>query len=82
MTGICKRTHPKRGQYLEFWYDVIRVWKLPPEAFLQGGLGVIPLSVVAAGVEGEKLRIILQESKQAASGMAGPVSAKEVMAAE
>jgi hypothetical protein len=82
MTGTCSRIHPKRGRYLEFWYDVVRVWELPAEAFLNGGLGVIPLAVVAAGADAEKLPIILQESKEAASSIAGPMSAREVLAAE
>jgi predicted transposase YdaD len=47
LTGVYEKTFPGRGQNLWFWYDVIRVWREPPEKLLQAGLPVLPLAPVS-----------------------------------
>lgn len=44
MTGVLRKKHPPNRQYLEFHYDVLRVWQLPVESILAGGLGILPLA--------------------------------------
>jgi predicted transposase YdaD len=44
MTGVLHKRHPTGRQYLEFHYDVVRVWQLPLESILVGGLGILPLA--------------------------------------
>ena len=44
LTGTLQWRLPHAPPYLEFAYEVIRLWQLPPEAVLQGGLGTLPLA--------------------------------------
>jgi predicted transposase YdaD len=39
--------------YLLFHYRVVRVWEIPPETFLSGGLGIVPLAPLGAVAEAE-----------------------------
>lgn len=43
MTGVLRR-HRAGRSYLEFAYDVVRVWQLPVESLLSGGPGTLPLA--------------------------------------
>jgi hypothetical protein len=47
LTGIFEQSFPGRGPTLSFWYDVIRIWQVPPEALLTAGLSVLPLAPVS-----------------------------------
>lgn len=47
LTGSLQWRLPHGQPYLEFAYEVIRLWQLPPEAFLEGGLGTLPLAPLA-----------------------------------
>jgi predicted transposase YdaD len=42
---LSYRTPRPRGK-LDFRYDVLRLWKIPPRRFLKGGLGTLPLAVL------------------------------------
>lgn len=56
LTGTLARTYPDGREYLRFAYEVIRVWELPAEPLLSGGLGALPLALLtdeAAGRLGE-----------------------------
>jgi predicted transposase YdaD len=44
--------------YRVFEYDVIRVWELPPERFLAGGLSLIPLAPISAVTETDVRNVI------------------------
>jgi predicted transposase YdaD len=44
LTGQVRWNLPGRQPYLEFDYEVIRLWELPPEELLAGGLGTLPLA--------------------------------------
>jgi hypothetical protein len=47
MTGREQLRLPSGKQYLEFTYTVLRLWEIPPERFLEGGPGLMPLALVA-----------------------------------
>jgi predicted transposase YdaD len=49
--------------YRVFRYDVIRVWELPPERFLGGGLGLVPLAPISAVAEA-RLPDVLRRMKE------------------
>jgi predicted transposase YdaD len=47
LTGLYQRQFPDEKEYLRFRYRVIRVWQLPAESLLQGGLGLLPLAPIS-----------------------------------
>ena len=47
LTGTYERRHATGSAYLRFDYDVVRVWKLPVEPLLTGGLATLPLAPIA-----------------------------------
>lgn len=47
MTGIVHRRCPPDFQYLDFRYDVVRIWRLPLEPLLSAGLGTLPLALLS-----------------------------------
>jgi hypothetical protein len=51
LTGLLQREFPGESPYLIFRYQVVRVWQLPTETFLGGGLGIVPLAPLAAVAE-------------------------------
>ena len=53
LTGTFQRGFCGEPPYLVFRYEVVRVWQLSPEMFLSGGLGIVPLALLSAVVEGE-----------------------------
>ncbi len=58
LTGTFERSCPGRGRNLWFCYDVIRVWREPPERLLAGGLPILPLAPVSDVTE-ERLPEVL-----------------------
>jgi predicted transposase YdaD len=48
MNGAVQHRHPEGNCYLEFRYQVVRVWQRPVESFLTGGLGTLPLAPVSS----------------------------------
>ena len=46
LTGLWERRFGAEAAYRTFHYQVVRVWQLPAEAFLEGGLGVAPLAIL------------------------------------
>ncbi len=53
LSGVYRRSLPGGPSFLEFRYDVIRVWEQPVESVLNGGLGTLPMAPVSdlAGME-------------------------------
>jgi predicted transposase YdaD len=47
LTGVYEKEFPGRGRNVWFRYDVVRVWEVPPERFLQAGLPLLPLAPVS-----------------------------------
>ncbi|HEY7312311.1 MAG TPA: hypothetical protein VH643_23305 [Gemmataceae bacterium] len=58
LTGVYERTFPSEEAYLTFRYQVVRVWQLPPEPLLTGGLALLPLAPISAVTEAELPGII------------------------
>ncbi len=53
LTGAIERRFPGEEAYLTFRYQVIRVWQLPVEPLLSGGLGLLPVAPISAVAEAE-----------------------------
>ncbi|HEV3005749.1 MAG TPA: hypothetical protein VGX78_14885, partial [Pirellulales bacterium] len=59
LSGLRERVFPGETEaYHRFRYQVLRVWKTPPDTFLAGGLGLLPLAPIAAVTESELPGII------------------------
>jgi predicted transposase YdaD len=51
LTGMYERGFPDEGPYLTFRYQVVRLWQVPPEPLLTGGLGLLALAPISAVTE-------------------------------
>jgi predicted transposase YdaD len=58
LTGVYQRAFPGEEPYLTFRYQVLRVWELPPEPLLTGGLPLLALAPISAVTEAELPGII------------------------
>src|SRR5205823_1648072 len=67
LTGERRQGFPDREPYSVFRYHVIRVWEVPAEPLLKGGVGTLPLAPIAAVTEGE-LPGIIQRMERRLSG--------------
>jgi predicted transposase YdaD len=63
LTGLLEHLDPVGDWERRFRYRVVRVWQLPAEALLTGGLGSLPLTPVSAVTEPE-LPEVLHRMKQ------------------
>jgi predicted transposase YdaD len=70
LTGVYERGFPGEPAYLTFRYQVIRVWRLPVERLLAGGLGTLPLAPLSAVTEAE-LPGVVGRMKQRLRGRPG-----------
>jgi predicted transposase YdaD len=80
LTGVYERGFPGEELYLTFRYQVVRVWRLPPEPLLTGGLALLPLAPVSAVTEAE-LPGIIQRIGRRLAGRRGRRQAEIVWAA-
>jgi predicted transposase YdaD len=82
LTGVYERRFPGRPPYQRSEYQVIRVWQLPPETFLTGGPGLLPLAPISAVTKSE-LPTVIERMKGRLSprtGLAGDLwTATEVL---
>jgi predicted transposase YdaD len=53
LTEERRLAFPGEEAYHVFRYQVLRVWRLPPEPLLRGGLGLVPLAPISAVTEAE-----------------------------
>jgi hypothetical protein len=60
LTGRLERRFPGESPYLAFEYRVVRVWQMPPETFLKGGLGLVPLAPLSNVAEADLPTLIEQ----------------------
>jgi predicted transposase YdaD len=67
LTGLYERDFPGEEPYLRFRYQVLRVWKLPAERFLAGGLGTLPLALISA-VQPAELPGVIERMKERLQG--------------
>jgi predicted transposase YdaD len=67
LTGVYERRFPGEEPYLMFRYTVVRVWQLPPEPLLSGGLALLPLAPISAVTEAELPGIIKRMEQRLSS---------------
>lgn len=60
LSGQAVRELPERGQYLDFRYQILRVWQESPDTFLDSGPGLMPLAPLAKGTVTGLPKIIRQ----------------------
>jgi predicted transposase YdaD len=58
LNGTIQAGFAGEPPYLVFHYQVVRLWQLPPDIFLNGGLGVLPLATLSAVSEAEMPSLI------------------------
>ncbi|MGH7199701.1 MAG: Rpn family recombination-promoting nuclease/putative transposase, partial [Planctomycetaceae bacterium] len=78
MTGVLRRERPEGRTYLEFQYDVIRVWELSADTVLAGGLGVLPLAPIADDAS-DRLAEIVRQIETRTTEEASPSAASELL---
>ncbi len=66
MTGERQAGFPGEMPYNLFRYQVIRVWQVPPQQLLTGGLGTLPLAPISAVTDAALPGIIKQMEKRLA----------------
>jgi hypothetical protein len=59
LTGTFERRFPTGSPVVVFRYQLVRVWELPAETFLTGGLGILPLAPLSS-VGTEELPQVIQ----------------------
>ncbi len=64
LTGTYEEGFPEEEPYLVFRYRVLRVWQMPPAAFLSGGPGLLALAPISAVTKAELPGIIQQMEGQ------------------
>jgi predicted transposase YdaD len=79
-SGLLQRGLPGEGPISTLRYEVIRVWELPLEQLLAGGIGTLALAPICSIAEGEVRRVI-RRMKQRLSGPRAPRRAADVWAA-
>jgi hypothetical protein len=80
LTGVYERGFPHEDSYLIFRYQVVRIWQLPPEPLLSGGLALLPLAPISAVTETD-LSGIIQRMEERLSGRGGRRQAPLIWAA-
>ncbi len=76
INGLYERGFPDERPYLRFEYQVIRVWELPPDLLLKGGLGTLPLAPISAVTEDELPGVIERMKRRVRREMPRPRVAK------
>jgi hypothetical protein len=64
LTWLRQRGFQGEAPYNLFGYRVIRVWQVPPDQLLAGGLGTLPLAPISAVTDGELPGIIKQMERR------------------
>jgi predicted transposase YdaD len=60
LTGLFESGFPDEPPDVTLRYRVVRVWQVPAERWLSGGLGVLPLAPLGAVAEADLLGVIAQ----------------------
>lgn len=74
LTGINRHYQVHGDCYLEFRYHVVRVWQVPVEEVLAGGIGTLPPAPLAA-VTPEQLPQVIRRMEQRLSTEVAPADA-------
>jgi predicted transposase YdaD len=67
LNGLRELGFPGEVAYDTFRYQVLRVWQLPPDVFLRGGPGTLPLAPISAVTEAELPGIIREMERRLTS---------------
>lgn len=78
--GLLERGFPGEAPTSTLRYQVIRVWELPPEQLLAGGVGTLALAPISNVSEGE-VRGVIRRVKERLTGPKAPRRAADVLAA-
>ena len=74
LTGIVRKQFPQERPYLEFRYQVIRMWRVPVATILAAGLGLLPLAPLA-DVSARALPGVIQQMESRLAREARPKTA-------
>jgi hypothetical protein len=77
--GLLQRGFPREEPLSTLRYEVIRVWQVPVEQLLTGGLGTLPLAPISAVPSGEHRRVI--DRMKRLSGVKPPQRVAEIWVA-
>lgn len=80
LTGINQHHHVSGDCYLEFHYHVVRVWQVPVESMLTGGIGTLPLAPLAA-VSPDELPQVIRRMERRLSAEITPADAASLWSA-
>lgn len=80
LTGVYRREGVDGGPCLEFHYRIVRVWQVPAESFLNGGIGVLALAAVANVTE-QRLPAVLRQMETRLASDATAEQTQDVWAA-
>jgi predicted transposase YdaD len=74
LSGELVRGFPDQPPHVVFRYGVLRVWRQPPETFLTGSLGLLPLAPVSAASEQQLPNVIEQMKRRLSHRGARPLA--------
>ncbi len=80
LTGFYERGFPDELFDVALRYRILRVWQVPPEQWLSGGLGLVPLAPLGA-VRPEELPAVIAQMKQRLDREVPPSEAAELWSA-
>jgi predicted transposase YdaD len=78
--GLLQRGLPNEDPFSTLRYEVIRVWQLPVEPLLSGGVGTLALAPISAIPQAD-VRQVIRRMKERLSGPKAPRRAADVLAA-
>ena len=78
--GLLERGFPGEPPLSTLRYEVIRVWQLPVEQLLSGGIGTLALAPISKVSQGE-VRNVIRRMKERLSGPKAPLRAADIWAA-
>ena len=64
MTGKYAASLPGGTQFLEYRYNIVRIWELPPEIFLQSGIGILALAPLSCINEADLPKLVTKIRKR------------------
>src|SRR5947209_7154398 len=80
LTGLYERGFPNEPFDVALRYRVLRVWQVPPQQWLSGGLGLVPLAPLG-DVRPEELPAVIAQMKQRLDREVPPGEAAELWSA-
>lgn len=76
-TGVLEEELPDGTKYLQFRYNVVRVWELPAAELLAGDIATLPLAAIAR-VSDQELRAVIHRIGERIENEAGPGEAGDL----